>query len=125
MRSRKISKRRIMLLLRALGLSFYAYCLEKWDKKLIQVGSNLGDLSREIAWSIRTAHKSSLWENVCRHQVQMICRKLQISYEGFKHVEGKHMWTLSQDIFLSGKCNPAEYTISSLIRIRQPKLSLP
>lgn len=81
-------------------------------------------LIRDIRWAILTVARYIPWKNVCRHQAyqaMMLCRFYRQPYHiyiGFKKnpetalIDG-HAWTMVEDTFITGFCNPEEYVVQS------------
>ncbi len=124
-----LSLRRKLLLLSNLVLSLYCFLIMRFFSKSarLKTGKSDGGVSdinfvKDLRWAIATVEKYVPWPNLCRHQayqVTIICRIFNIPYEvyiGFKKDIrfGKviaHAWTLSDNIMVSGHCNPYEYVL--------------
>ena len=124
-----LSLRRKLLFLSNLVLSLYCFLSMRFFPKSARLktgksNEGVSDINfiRDLKWAIVTVEKYVPWPNVCRHQayqVAIICRIFNLPYEvyiGFKKDirSGKviaHAWTLSDNIMVSGHCNPKEYVL--------------
>ncbi len=127
-----LSRRRKILLFCVFVLSFYTFVLMRFFRK--RAHFNKGqmaslhvneELIQDIRWAIFTVSKKGGWENVCRHQAyqaMLLCRYYRLPYEifvGFRKnsdsgtMEG-HAWTRVNDHFVTGFCDPEEYTVQSV-----------
>ncbi len=130
----KIRSERRRLLAQGFLLAIYSYFLFAFFKKKVRYGAdetkqppekvaNILSIA-DIRFVIRVLTKNIPWEFMCRHQswvASVLLQKRQIPYTvyiGFKKnpkgiIEG-HAWTISQNIMVSGFCNPTEYTIMTM-----------
>jgi hypothetical protein len=128
-----LSPARKRLLIFGMVLAFYSYFLFLFFNKKVKFGekekSKQGAQNMErqtildIRFLMKTLEKYIPWEFKCRHQAWIasyLLKKNQIPYTvfiGFKKNElGKiegHAWTIAEEIFVSGFCQPKEYVIQS------------
>ncbi len=128
----RLSPRRKILLFSVFVLSFYTFLLMRFFRKRARFNKDQmtslhvnEELIRDICWAIFTVSRKAPWENVCRHQAyqaMVVCRYYRMPYEifiGFRKnpdtgaMEG-HAWTRVNDHFVTGFCNPEEYTVQSI-----------
>ena len=96
-------------------------------KKISPVNQADGQLISDIRWAIFKVNRYVPWENVCRHQAYQalcLCRCYKIPckiFVGFRknketgQIEG-HAWTLINEEFVTGFCDPDEYTVQAVYR---------
>lgn len=129
----KLKPERRHLLVHGFYLAIYSYFLYTFNQKNARYGGNLKNKRFEnetnlsyvadIRFVIMVLTKYTLFEFMCRHQAWVASQLLQkyhipyTIYVGFKKnptglIEG-HAWTISQNIMISGFCNPEEYIIQA------------
>ena len=129
----RLSAQRKSLLLKGFALAIYSTILfQFFNDKVVYGAIEAPKNSRkeidkqkivDIRFLIKILQKYIPWEFKCRHQAWIaahLLSKYQIPYSvyiGFKkneagEIEG-HAWTIAQEIFVSGFCQPSEYVIQS------------
>ena len=128
-------KRKIVLI-QALGASFYSFILFTFFKKFARFGKKVDPANNEqmpdnrvndIAWPIQAMGKITPWQSVCRHQAyqaKLLCNYYNIPcliFIGFKKnretqkIEA-HAWTVAGSKIITGFCNPDEYIVQNIYR---------
>jgi len=129
----RLSRRRKLLLFATLVLSFCSWILMRFFRKSARFERRKRGPEREadarlvsdIRWAVFAVNRYVPWENVCRHQAWQalyLCRYYGIPCEifvGFRknkesgEIEG-HAWTLIKGEFVTGFCDPEEYTVQGV-----------
>ena len=85
------------------------------------VRADVSGRARHLRTLLRLVDKYALWENRCRHQAfqaRVLCRWWGVPYAvhvGMRRTEtgaiDGHAWTVVNDEFITGFCEPESYTI--------------